>query len=120
MTNEQEQRELVVTIGIGIITIMFLVIIIGIESFMAFVLDKFLLLMANAFLIVTLIDILKGGAKKEMYVDYITFIIIGAVFMFVYAMFSHQTAFSIVTNSLKYIVYVIVIAGIVRYLKREI
>jgi len=120
MDKEEQQRETVVAIGIGSMAILFLVMLTGVESIMNFVLNKFILLMANAFLIVTLLDIAKSGVQKKRYGDYATFIIIGALFMFVYAVLSHQTAISMIINSLEYVVYILVIAGIVKYLKREI
>ena len=119
MKSEEQERETIVTIGIAVFALLFLMALIGIQGVMGFISQRFMLVTANAFLIVTLIQIAKSADKKR-YGDYATFIIIGVIFMAVYMILYHQTVITVVTNSLEYVVAVLVIAGMVNYLKREL
>lgn len=118
--NMDEDRELAISLIVGVICSIFLLSMIGGYGFVNFFSMQLIATIANAFFMMPIINIIVKGVKNVNMGHNLTFIMIGIVFEIVYLVTTQKTTDQIIVDTLKSVITILVISMIVTQLKRTI
>ena len=118
--NEEETKEVILSLLIGIACFFLLYILIDVEGVLNFFSMSLIATIANAFFMVPIINMMVKGVKNVDLSKNLVIISIGFMFEMIYIFTSQKTVRQMMVDTFKSLITILVISMIVVWIKREI
>ena len=117
-----KKLELSAAVGVAVVVAVVYWMLVGMDAFLYFFINRWWLFMANSFLVWPIIELLMGGFRglRETWGSTVLVVIIGFAFVLIYMMLTGTTLYMTFERSLEYVLYALLISYFAGKVKQQI